>query len=81
MDYSKSLQWFDRLMKDDGNDAEGGYDSVLTRLAPPHEVLANQAQIYLKGGYGVKKDPNRAGNYIYCFDYLCFYILMATAAM
>ena len=62
MNYEKALQWYEKLMKDDKNDAEGGYDSVLSRLAPAHEVLANQAQIYLKGGYGITKDPNRSGN-------------------
>jgi len=64
MDYAKALQWYNKLMKDDQNDAEGGYDSVLSRLAPSHEVIAHQAEIYLKGGYGVKKDPNRAGKNI-----------------
>ena len=61
MDYKKALEWFSKLLHNEQNDAEGGYDAVLSRLAPPYEVLANQAAIYLQGGYGVKKDPNKAG--------------------
>jgi len=61
VNFKKSLNWFDKLLNDDQNDAEGGYDSVLSRLAPPHEVMANQADIYLEGGNGVDKDLERAG--------------------
>ena len=72
MNYKKSLGWFDKLLHDDQNDAEGGYDSVLSRLAPSHEVLANQASIYMEGGNGVEKDLDKAGNN-YCVRYLLFF--------
>lgn len=62
IDYQKSLDCFAKLVYDTDNDAEGGYDCVLSRLAPPHEVLANKAEIYLEGGYGVERDFNKAGS-------------------
>ncbi|XP_076804356.1 eukaryotic elongation factor 2 kinase-like isoform X2 [Clavelina lepadiformis] len=61
-DFSKALQWYEKLICEvHKHDAEGGYDCVLTRLAPRHEILAFQAQIHFEGGHGVTKDPNRAG--------------------
>nr|CAB3240932.1 eukaryotic elongation factor 2 kinase [Phallusia mammillata] len=59
-DFRKALEWFDKLACDE-DDLEGGYDSVLSRLAPLYEILAHKADIYLKGGNGVEKDPNKAG--------------------
>uniref|UniRef100_H2YDU0 Uncharacterized protein n=1 Tax=Ciona savignyi TaxID=51511 RepID=H2YDU0_CIOSA len=62
MNYRKALDLFDKLLNASSeNDAEGGYDSVTSRIVQEHEVLAYQAEIYLKGGCGVVSDPNRAG--------------------
>ena len=68
-DFSKALQWYEKLICEvHKHDAEGGYDCVLTRLAPRHEILAFQAQIHFEGGHGVTKDPNRAGK-VYCYSH------------
>ena len=61
-DFSNALHWYQKLLeKSDENDAEGGYDAVMTRIAPKHQILAAQADIYLLGGNGVTADPNQAG--------------------
>lgn len=62
LDHKRSLSLFDKLLgTDNDDDAEGGYDCVLTRLAPRYEVLAYKAQIYTTGCEGVDKDCSFAG--------------------
>jgi len=59
--WQKSLELFDRLLdNEDEYDAEGQYDSVLSRLAPKYEILEYKARIYLEGGDGVKKNRDLA---------------------
>nr|XP_026694351.1 eukaryotic elongation factor 2 kinase isoform X4 [Ciona intestinalis] len=59
--YLRALELFTKLLNGHDTDAEGGYDSVTSRVVQEHEVLAYQAEIYLKGGYGIIQDPNRSG--------------------
>ena len=57
MDYKRALQLFDELLdKEDDLDEDGHYDSVLTRLAPKHSILAYKAQIYLKSFFCAVRD-------------------------
>lgn len=66
IDYAAALHWYTKLLeKCEENDAEGGYDSVTTRVAPKYQVLASIAEIYLRGGKGVTSDPNKAGRYTF----------------
>lgn len=62
IDYTKALVWYQKLLdKSEENDAEGGYDSVLTRIAAKHQILSYLAEIYMYGGHGVDADPSKAG--------------------
>lgn len=61
MDYARSLELFDKLLTEEGDDCDGGYDAVKTRLSPPYEILAYKAAIYTKGDNGVVKNTEMAG--------------------
>lgn len=52
---------YGKLLTNAETDDEGGYDAVAD--SPPHIMKARQAAMLLQGGYGLEKDPNRAGKY------------------
>lgn len=51
--YQKALQTQD-------HDDHGEFDATMSD--PGYLLLARQAHLYWKGGFGLEKDPNRAGN-------------------
>ncbi|KAF2358394.1 MHCK/EF2 kinase [Trinorchestia longiramus] len=50
---------YEKALSDSGVDDEGGYDAVMD--TPNYTLKARQAAMYLDGGHGLDKDPNRAG--------------------
>jgi len=60
-DFARALELYNQLLTNHDDDAEGGYDCVLSRIAPAHEILAHQAEIYLEGGCGIERNPSKAG--------------------
>ncbi|XP_018013401.1 eukaryotic elongation factor 2 kinase isoform X2 [Hyalella azteca] len=50
---------YERALTGSGEDDEGGYDAVME--TPNYLLKARQAAMYLQGGHGLIKDPNRAG--------------------
>ncbi|KAL5019070.1 hypothetical protein ScPMuIL_004792 [Solemya velum] len=54
-----AIYWFNRAMET--SDDEGGeYDCTMND--PLYELKAKQAQMYLKGGFGLDKDPSKSGD-------------------
>ena len=43
-------------------DREGDFDAVMDD--PLHTIVARRAHLLVEGGFGLEKDPNRAGKYI-----------------
>ncbi|KAL4240978.1 Eukaryotic elongation factor 2 kinase [Mactra antiquata] len=57
--WEDSIYWFDEALNSvDENDEGGEYDS--TMYDPPYSLMARMAEMYMKGGHGLDKLPERA---------------------
>ena len=59
--------WYNQAIQSVENDNTGAYDS--TMHSPLHQLLAAQANMFLVGGFGIEKDPQRAGNFKTFLDF------------
>lgn len=57
--YAIAAALYEKVISQVEVDDEGNYDAVMD--APPHLLRAKQAALYLKGGFGLDRDPNKAG--------------------
>lgn len=58
--WKTAMYWYDQAIQSIENDNTGDYDS--TMYNPLHQLLASQANMFLTGGFGIEKDPHRAGD-------------------
>lgn len=58
--WTTSMFWYNQAIQSIENDNTGAYDS--TMHSPLHQLLAAQAHMFLVGGFGIEKDPQRAGD-------------------
>ena len=60
MSWEDAIHWYDEALNSvDKNDDGGEYDGTMDD--PPHTLMARMADMYLKGGHGLDKLPERAG--------------------
>lgn len=59
VDWNKAVHWLDKVINTDTVDEEGNFDSMMDD--PRYQLVAKQALMYLTGGKGLQKDPNKAG--------------------
>ncbi|XP_071965681.1 eukaryotic elongation factor 2 kinase-like [Antedon mediterranea] len=59
-DWDEALHWYSSVTDAPQDDDSGGYDAVVD--TPIYQLIARQAEIYREGGFGVDKDPSRAGD-------------------
>lgn len=57
--WEDAVYWFEQAVKTQDNDDGGQYDCTIND--PSYTLLAKQADMYRKGGHGLDKDPQRAG--------------------
>uniref|UniRef100_UPI0035901CF5 eukaryotic elongation factor 2 kinase n=1 Tax=Myxine glutinosa TaxID=7769 RepID=UPI0035901CF5 len=60
IDWSQALRWFSAAVSRTDYDEGGEYDGMTDD--PCYMLLARQAEIYLEGGNGVDRDPQKAGD-------------------
>lgn len=56
-----AVKWYERALEN----LEAGSNALefdSTEGNPPYQIRANMAKLYLEGGYGLAKDPGKAGN-------------------
>ncbi|XP_078319080.1 eukaryotic elongation factor 2 kinase-like isoform X2 [Crassostrea virginica] len=58
--WEDAVYWFEQAVKTQDNDDGGQYDCTIND--PSYTLLAKQADMYRKGGHGLDKDPQRAGD-------------------
>ncbi|KAK3089352.1 hypothetical protein FSP39_002962 [Pinctada imbricata] len=58
--WEDSVYWYEQAVKTDDHDEGGEYDC--TMHDPIYQLQAKQADMYLKGGHGLDKDPQKAGD-------------------
>ncbi|XP_052761871.1 eukaryotic elongation factor 2 kinase-like isoform X2 [Mya arenaria] len=59
MSWEDAIHWYDEALTSMNDNDEGGeYDS--TMYDPPFTIMANMAEMYLAGGHGLEKSPERA---------------------
>lgn len=56
----QAVMWYERAITTEEADEGGEYDGCIDD--PSYELLARQADIYLKGGNGLQRDPRKAGD-------------------
>ncbi|XP_033100610.1 eukaryotic elongation factor 2 kinase-like isoform X2 [Anneissia japonica] len=59
-DWDEALHWYSAITDSPQEDDSGGFDAV--NETPLYQLLAREAEIYREGGFGVEKDPSRAGD-------------------
>lgn len=59
VDWNKAVYWLDKVINTDTVDEEGNFDGTMDD--PQYQLVAKQAAMYLSGGKGLPKDPNKAG--------------------
>jgi len=57
--YKESVELYQRAIFTQDPDDHGEFDA--TMADPNYLLLAKQADMYREGGFGLEKDPNRAG--------------------
>lgn len=63
LSWEDAIHWYDEALNSvEENDEGGEYDS--TMYDPPHTLMARMADMYLSGGNGLDKMPERAGREI-----------------
>ena len=60
-DWSQALRWYSAAVSRTDYDEGGEYDGMTDD--PCYLLLAKQAEIYLEGGNGVERDPQKAGGF------------------
>ncbi|MPC14758.1 Eukaryotic elongation factor 2 kinase [Portunus trituberculatus] len=71
--WDKAVYWLEKVINTNTEDEEGNFDGTMDD--PQYQLVARQAVMYLSGGYGLEKDPNKAGElYTYAAE-------LATEAM
>jgi len=55
------VYWYEQAMKTEDHDEGGQFTSTMD--SPMYMLMAKQADMYLAGGFGLDKDPQRAGTY------------------
>lgn len=58
------MYWLDKVINTDTVDEEGNFDGTMDD--PQYQLVAKQAAMYLSGGKGLPKDPNKAGKHFIC---------------
>ncbi|XP_042210536.1 eukaryotic elongation factor 2 kinase-like isoform X2 [Homarus americanus] len=59
IDWNKAVYWLDRVVNTDTEDEEGNFDGTMDD--PLYQLVAKQAAMYLTGGKGLDKDPDKSG--------------------
>jgi len=60
--WEDAIHWYDEALNSMNDQDEGGeYDS--TMYDPPYSIMARMAEMYLEGGHGLEKMPERAGTW------------------
>ncbi|XP_022235285.1 eukaryotic elongation factor 2 kinase-like isoform X2 [Limulus polyphemus] len=57
--WKEAVYWYDRAVNMEETDAGGEFDACMDD--PTYQLLSRQADLYRQGGFGLEKDPNRAG--------------------
>ncbi|KAF8791842.1 Eukaryotic elongation factor 2 kinase like protein [Argiope bruennichi] len=55
-----AVYWYEKAIKTEEIDEGGEYDACMHD--PTYELLSRQAALYQKGGFGLQKDPTKAGD-------------------
>ncbi|CAL1279106.1 unnamed protein product [Larinioides sclopetarius] len=55
-----AVYWYEKAIKTEEIDEGGEYDACMHD--PTYELLSRQAALFQKGGFGLQKDPTRAGD-------------------
>ena len=58
-DWIKAVYWIEKVISTTMEDEEGNFDGTMDD--PHYQLVARQALMYLKGGFCLEKDPNKAG--------------------
>jgi len=53
------VHWYQTALLTTDHDDHGEFDATMSD--PNYILLAAQAKLYLSGGFGLEKDPNKAG--------------------
>lgn len=61
-DWSKAVYWLDKVVSTNTEDEEGNFDG--TMHDPHYQLVARQATMYSTGGFGLEKDPSKAGKFV-----------------
>ncbi|XP_076326442.1 eukaryotic elongation factor 2 kinase-like isoform X2 [Tachypleus tridentatus] len=57
--WKEAVYWYDRAVNMEETDAGGEFDACMDD--PTYQLLSRQADLYRRGGFGLEKDLNRAG--------------------
>ncbi|XP_070580625.1 LOW QUALITY PROTEIN: eukaryotic elongation factor 2 kinase-like [Ptychodera flava] len=57
--WREAVYWYENAVSTADEDDSGEYNAMMD--SPNHQVIARQAEMYREGGFGLDKDPQKAG--------------------
>ncbi|XP_022095508.1 eukaryotic elongation factor 2 kinase-like isoform X2 [Acanthaster planci] len=58
--WTEAIHWYQQAISTSQEDEDGGFDCL--NEDPNYQLLVRQADLYRKGGYGLDKNPRKAGD-------------------